>query len=783
MAEPPKSTLTKKSQLTTEQSSGNPSQTGTTRWRQHVNRVIGLSHVVIGAWISLVGLVTFSNLRLPELLEKQSQSFFYEFRGPIATPNDIVILAIDDESISIPEDSYRNQPNKYSFFEPLHRYPYKRQAYGQVIDKLVGAGAKVVALDVVFDTASVYGEADDKLFAGALKRHGDRVVLAALYEEYEQRASQLQFIQLTQPHPRFLQTKVAVGSVNFIREVDGKIHRLASEYQKMLAQTGDLPVGTIPDFDVATLRAANIKYPQPPGSKIYFRGGAGAFTTIPFWHVFDPNAWSQNLQSGKIFQDKIVLIGATNKLNNDYHPTATNWSSPQMMAGVEIHANAIATLLEGNALKEVINKPWQRSIFVVIFVSVGALITSRFKQMRMRITVSCGIAFIWLGIGYVLFTSQQIILPTAMPITAMLGIAGLYMGIGMGLERKRKLQLAKILQKNPSSRVVQEILSQQEDLRELLRKREIEVSGKTIDNRYKIVKVLGSGGFSETYTAEDIRRPGNPLCVVKLLRPINNQPGQLEVARRLFASEGQTLERLGHHPQIPQLLAFFEEDEEFYLVQEYIAGNTLSQELSPRQRLSERATIELINELLEILAFVHDHGVIHRDIKPSNIIRRHIDKKLFLIDFGAVKQVSSEQSEQPEQTAFTIGIGTKGYAPPEQCFGRPYFSSDIYAMGMIAIKSLTGISPHDLKRDENGKLQWQEYAPGISQEFASILNKMVHENYQNRYESASDNLTALRSLIGSETFQLLPKDEQPLQIPDFDNPDLPTRPWPSEDET
>ncbi len=777
MAKPPKSTLTKKSRSATEQSSRQPLQTGTTRWRQHVNKVMGWSHVLIGLWIGAVGLVSFANLRLVSFLEKQSQSMFYEFRGEIPASSDILILSIDDDSISIPENSFRHQPQEHPYFQPIHRYPYQRAAYAQVIDQLVDAGAKVVALDVLFDTKSSYGDRDDEIFAAALKRHADRVVLAAVYEEYEQRSQQLRFTQLTKPHPRFLETKVAVGSVNFPREIDGKVHRLASEYQKELARAGDLPVGAIPDFDVATLRAANIPYPQPQGERIYFRGGAGTFTKIPFWYVFDPNAWSQNLQNGKVFRDKIVIIGATNKLNNDYHQVAANWLFPQLMSGVEIHANAIATLLEGNALRTVIDQPWQRGLFVLIFSTGCALVAAKFKQMRMRIIISWGSAIIWMGISFVLFVSQQIIIPTAIPAIALLGMGTSYIIIGISLERKRKLQLARILQKNPSSRVVQEILSQQEDLRELLRQREIEVSGKIIDNRYKIVRVLGSGGFSETYIAEDSRRPGSPHCVVKLLRPASNKPEQLEVARRLFASEGETLQKLGNHPQIPQLLAFFEEDEDFYLVQEYIEGKTLNQELIPHKRFPERTVIEIVTELLEILTFVHQNGVIHRDIKPSNIIRRQQDKRLVLIDFGAVKQISSEQPENPEQTAFTIGIGTKGYAPPEQCFGRPSFSSDIYAVGMIGIKALTSISPQDLKRDQNGQLQWQEYAPNTSPEFTAILNKMVHESYKARYQSAAENLTALKQLINSETFQLLPKEQQPRYIPEFDNVDLPTQPW------
>ena len=146
---------------------------------------------------------------------------------------------------------------------------------------------------------------------------------------------------------------------------------------------------------------------------------------------------------------------------------------------------------------------------------------------------------------------------------------------------------------------------------------------------------------------------------------------------------------MGTNNQIPQLLAYFEESEEFYLVQEYIIGHDLSQQLPTGKPINETTVIEILRDLLQILAFVHQNGVIHRDIKPSNIIRRDSDGKLVLIDFGAVKEVTTQLLDNQEQNAFTIGIGTKGYAPSEQCFGRPQYSSDIYALGMVGIKALT----------------------------------------------------------------------------------------------
>ncbi|WP_347566282.1 protein kinase [Scytonema sp. UIC 10036] len=163
--------------------------------------------------------------------------------------------------------------------------------------------------------------------------------------------------------------------------------------------------------------------------------------------------------------------------------------------------------------------------------------------------------------------------------------------------------------------------------------------GRLLDQRYLVVELLGMGGFGHTYIAQDTRRPGNPVCVVKHLKPATDDLEFLQVARRLFRREAETLEKLGNHDQIPRLLAYFEEQQEFFLVQEYIEGHQLATELPLGQRWDESQTIHLLQEVLPILEFLHDNEVIHRDIKPQNIIRRHSDNRLVLVDFGAVKQI------------------------------------------------------------------------------------------------------------------------------------------------
>ncbi|MBW4546642.1 MAG: protein kinase [Symplocastrum torsivum CPER-KK1] len=273
--------------------------------------------------------------------------------------------------------------------------------------------------------------------------------------------------------------------------------------------------------------------------------------------------------------------------------------------------------------------------------------------------------------------------------------------------------------------------------------------GKLLDRRYQVTQVLGAGGFGRTYLAQDTRRPGNPTCVVKQLKPLTSEPSFLETARRLFNSEAETLEQLGNHDHITRLLAYFEEDQEFYLVQEYIEGHTLSQELQPGQRWDESRVIDLLKEVLGVLEFVHHHGVIHRDIKPDNLIRRNSDQKLVLVDFGAVKQIRTQMASAYGQPSATVAVGTPGYMPSEQALGQPRPSSDIYALGVIAIQALTGLMPVSIQEDLNtGELLWQHLV-SVSRGFANILTKMVRYHFKDRYQTASEVLQALQQLNAS----------------------------------
>ncbi len=269
--------------------------------------------------------------------------------------------------------------------------------------------------------------------------------------------------------------------------------------------------------------------------------------------------------------------------------------------------------------------------------------------------------------------------------------------------------------------------------------------GKLLDGRYQVIQVLGGGGFGQTYIAQDLRRPGYPKCVVKHLKPVTHNPKFLETTRRLFTSEAETLEQLGNHDQIPRLLAYFEENQDLFLVEEFIEGHSLEAELLPGQRWTEGQVIQLLQQVLGILEFVHRHQVIHRDITPNNIIRRKQDGKLVLIDFGAVKQIQTQLTVIGQMNA-TIAIGTPGYMSTEQGRGRPRPNSDIYSLGIIGIQALTGLHPSQIEEDPNtGEILWQHHAH-VSRGLAAVLSKMVLHYFKERYQSATEVREALRQI-------------------------------------
>jgi WD40 repeat protein len=259
--------------------------------------------------------------------------------------------------------------------------------------------------------------------------------------------------------------------------------------------------------------------------------------------------------------------------------------------------------------------------------------------------------------------------------------------------------------------------------------------------RYRPIKALGGGGFGKTYLAEDVEK-FDEICVIKQFAPSIQGTAGLQVATRLFEQEARRLQQLGEHQQIPTLLAYFDQDQRLYLVQQYIEGQNLLDELEQQGTFNEQKIRELLLDLLNILKVVHQQKVIHRDIKPENIIRRRSDGKLVLIDFGASKQLTATATATPGTM-----IGSFGYVPMEQMQGgEAYPSSDLYSLGATCFHLLAGIAPWELwKTQAYGWVEsWRQHLPQpVSQKLGRILDKLLQQDYERRYQSASEVLADL----------------------------------------
>ncbi|NEQ51938.1 MAG: CHASE2 domain-containing protein [Leptolyngbya sp. SIO3F4] len=581
------------------------------RWRACLNVVL------IGA----TTLITGGDFGFVRSLEHQAQSLMWELRGVVNAPNDIVILAIDEESLSQGQH-YLDQPEAYPELAAISSWPWPRATYALAVEKLLNAGADAVALDIVFAQPSSYGAEDDQAFSETLAKYGAQVVLAAEYGDIDLRQGSL--IQPTLPLPDFREMPIQVGAINFPMEPNGKIHRLSREFldtlkeveSNLLGEAFSIEDNTEPlvlSFPEATLAAAQGDYPSTKGNHIFFHGPAKTFQHVPFWYILDDELWQSQLDNGRFFERKIVLIGSTASLHQDFHAAPFSksllYSTP--MAGVEILANTVATLRDDLALYSLSQIPWLSALIVGGWLGgmvIGmSKVSSRHPLHRLILAVAGSV--IWGLAGFAIFTMGSVIVPVAIPIFSVLGFATADFSIGFFSEQLQKKTLRSTLARYVTSPIVQEIISQQDDLKDLLAAHESEMIGTVLSDRYRISKILGSGGFGDTYLAEDTQRPGNPICVVKQLKIVSDNPRAHQLAQRLFAAEAATLERLGEHDQIPRLLAYFEASYSFYLVQEMIEGTLLKDLLDPQQPMSQRSVARFLLDLLPVIEAVHAQGV------------------------------------------------------------------------------------------------------------------------------------------------------------------------------
>jgi len=254
-----------------------------------------------------------------------------------------------------------------------------------------------------------------------------------------------------------------------------------------------------------------------------------------------------------------------------------------------------------------------------------------------------------------------------------------------------------------------------------------------LQNRYKVLRLIADGGFGETFLAEDSQMPSKRLCLIKQLKPINDNPQVHNLVKERFEREAAILEKLSENsPQIPKLYAYFEENNQFYLVEEFIEGETLSQRIQSKGVFSDDQVKEILVSILQVLIYVHGQKIIHRDIKPDN----------------------------------SIVIGTPGFMPSEQAIGRPVYSSDLYALGLTAIYLLTGKTPEMLESDPmTGKIYWRQFALNTNISLAAVLDKTISLRSNERYLTAKEMLEALQtppSIVATNI--VLPTPPAPTQV-------------------
>lgn len=288
-------------------------------------------------------------------------------------------------------------------------------------------------------------------------------------------------------------------------------------------------------------------------------------------------------------------------------------------------------------------------------------------------------------------------------------------------------------------------------------------NGTILQNRYRLLNILGQGGFGRTYLAEDIGR-FKEKCALKELFPQQTGTHNFQKSKELFQREASILYQI-QHPQIPQFRATFEQDDRLFLVQDYVEGKTYRTLLSDRKslgkRFSEAEILQLLQQLLPVLDYIHSKGIIHRDISPENIILRDRDRLPVLIDFGVVKELAS-RVQNPETSPSAIAVGKMGYAPSEQIrTGRAYPSSDLYALAVCIIVLLTGQEPQVLFDETTLSWTWQKWIPPVSFGLSQVLNRMLSNKPGDRYQDARAVARALSS--------------PPAPTPTPKRPELPTK--------
>ncbi|MDX2216745.1 MAG: adenylate/guanylate cyclase domain-containing protein [Oculatellaceae cyanobacterium bins.114] len=416
-----------------------------------------LSYLLVGVWASIGAIATAINFIPALALERQTQIFFFSIRGKVTPPDNIVILSMDQESLAQGE-TYQRDPTRYPELAPIETWPWRRAAYANVIEKLLAAGARSVSIDVILADPSSYGLEDDQTLRDVIRRHPNQVVLANSYETFGTPETG-ELGQIVNPNPDFEAKANNLGLINFAADPDGRVYRFSEVFINQVVVPQDLGTDIV-SFATATVQIHRLSQNQsievhPAGENIFFYGPPTTFKRIPFWHVLDSTNWEFHLRE-QTFRDKIVLIGPTASYFQDFVRTPFS----ETMPGVELHANAIASLLDNRAINEAIPSAPLRGLVVLIGVAGTGFLFNRFlKRTDSQMLMALGVALTWAILGYISFVFANLIMPTAVPVIAIV-LSGLSsLTTGAISNRLEQLRLRQTLERYVAAPIVHEILT------------------------------------------------------------------------------------------------------------------------------------------------------------------------------------------------------------------------------------------------------------------------------------------------------------------------------------
>lgn len=414
-------------------------------------------------------IVTGLDLNIVQVLEQRLHSIFFRVRGPVTPPDDLVILAMDENTLAQLDFYLNGNPEDWpKYVQWLASSPWQRIAHATVVDRLMQAGAKGVAIDIIFAGPSAYGPADDQALRTVLTAYSQSIALAAEYLEEDAQESLV--IDLVEPSLEIQGTIAPIlGFVNALPSADGRIHSLPHRYRQQVLRP--LGLRELPAFSEAALQAAQVSYPEVQGNDIFFYGGPQTFPHISFWSVLEPQSWQQHL-ANQTFNNKIVLIGPTAAGFQDLHPVPFS----DQMAGVEIHANAAATLLEGRSLRLGIPNPLGRGLLVLLVTGTVGFWLQRSNLVLRQLAMGTGFTLGWGLLGYISFTYGSVILPVAVPMLVIALNSLTWTALSAVREQVEKMRLRRTFERYVAAPIVAEILQKPEDYQSLLEGRQVKAA-------------------------------------------------------------------------------------------------------------------------------------------------------------------------------------------------------------------------------------------------------------------------------------------------------------------